>query len=252
MWIDTGDQPFRVACSHVYDPLDDMLVWLEAIVLDNLPARFVVDEEGSTVAFEAIALPQAAPERLPVYSLVVTHDYVAPTLQFALSKHVLVSAFYKALTAFGDSDAYFPEQWEFQSLEEKFYEVSGLRFLDWIEQAILLERKTLLKTLWDFELNHTDDLKPQSKSSKDTELFKAPKNAANTKKRPRYMPFYMSIILEIYEAYPTLSKADWQEDVDGWASYPISGYGGYSWRQKRSMLVEQWLAGQQQPAEQGA
>lgn len=250
MWIGAGDKPLRVACSHVYDPLDDMLVWLEAIVLDKTPARFVVDEEGSTVAFEAIVLPQTAPEPLPTYSLVVTHDYVAPTLQFALSKHVLVSAFYEALTAFGDSDAYLPEAWEYQSIAEKIEQVTGQPYEAWVEHAVLLNRRALQMAIWQFEQQYISKRHADGFSCGTLEelALMVGKDAMPKGVLPWYWPLDeamwddgMTDRIEERRAYLLESKDE-----------KVSAYSGYSWRQKRSMLVEQWLAGQPCHAEQGA
>jgi hypothetical protein len=256
MLIGAGEQPCRVACSHVYDPLDDMLVWLEAIVLDNTPARFVVDEEGSTVAFEAVRQAGIAPSQAPAaetaqYMLSVTPNYDAPTLQFTLSKMALVSAFYEALTAFGDSEAYMPAEWEYQSIADKIEQVTGQSFEAWVEKAVLLNRRALQMAIWQFELLYVE-----------ARYYIGDKSKLGTQDELEAMTDKESIPEGLFPLYWPLSEEIWDDGMahhieerrayllDG-KNEKISAYSGYSWRKKRSMLVEQWLSLQKAPVEQG-
>lgn len=42
-----------IYCSHVRDPLPELIRWLDAVANDQLPAQFWIDEEGLTKTFRA-------------------------------------------------------------------------------------------------------------------------------------------------------------------------------------------------------
>lgn len=165
MRLAAGEHSLTVRLSHVFDPLPDMLAWLEAMTIGVEECGFRVDEEGAFVKFSARKqFCTSDPSR--VYTTIdVVPEYDVRPIQITLPTRDLVAIFYRAFREFADSTAYVREQWEYISLEQKLLEQSGVTADAWIDSVIALEPRQLQKALWRFDpivianpQNYRDDI----------------------------------------------------------------------------------------------
>ena len=112
MSVRAGDQRADdITISQVYDPVTQLLAWLEALAAGLHSCAFEFDDENQTVRIAAenvygggmrltIARPQYRPEGEP------------PVFEAIVERESIVFGFYAALVAFSESDAYRPIEWE--------------------------------------------------------------------------------------------------------------------------------------------
>jgi hypothetical protein len=106
--VRAGDQTAGVmVLSQAYDPITQLLAWLEALAVGLHTCAFDFDDENAIVDICARDLPgpgmqlsiQRSTDELPLFDAVVERESI-------------VSGFYAALVAFSESDAYVPVEWE--------------------------------------------------------------------------------------------------------------------------------------------
>ena len=112
MSVCAGDQRADdITLSQVYDPVTQLLAWLEALAAGLHSCAFEFDDENQTVRIAAenlygggmrltIARPQYRPHGEP------------PVFDAIVERESIVFGFYAALVAFSESDAYVPLEWE--------------------------------------------------------------------------------------------------------------------------------------------
>lgn len=118
-WIDlllrAGPQERVVHFSAVFDPLPELLAWLEAVVLGARESAFSFDEEGRVCTFRMTRL-EALPDRADGVLFTVRDDACGERAESAWSVEVprraLVRAMYGSITAFARSDRFDPREWD--------------------------------------------------------------------------------------------------------------------------------------------
>lgn len=155
-WIDfrltAGQQTLSLRASHLFDPLPDLLAWLEAISLGLQRGGWTLDEEFQRVQFD---IHEVAPQPIfgrrsdPVLLTVRPDGNVAP-LSCTLTRRDLVRAFDGALRDFVTSDRYRPAEWERLSLGDQVREKTGQDPAIWVEALLAapLSRRELQKQFW--------------------------------------------------------------------------------------------------------
>ena len=96
--------------SQVYDPVTQLLAWLEALAAGLSSCAFEFDDESQTVRVAAEKVPSQG-MRLTIFPTHGPKDE-APWFDAIVERESLVYGFYAALVTFSESDAYVPEQWE--------------------------------------------------------------------------------------------------------------------------------------------
>ena len=140
MSVRAGDQRAgHIVLSQVYDPVTQLLAWLEALAAGLDTCAFDFEDENQIVRIAAenvpgegmrltIARPQYRPEGEP------------PVFNAIVERESIVFGFYAALVAFSESEAYAPIEWEgdvdWSDPEIASHPLDGLPWREMRSQAI--------------------------------------------------------------------------------------------------------------------
>lgn len=240
-----GGHTLDLRVSHLYDPLPDLLAWLEAISLGLERSGWSLDEEVRRVAFDA---RDAEPAPIfgrrpdPVVLTVTPDDDVAPMI-CTLTRRALVQTFYQALRDFVTSDRYRPGEWERQSLGDRVREKTGQDPAVWVEALLAtpLSRRELQKRFWRIHggtINgvwHDPDLMGTAEEYIEMTGGAVPLIQGTS-------PLFW--VLEEWETLPDTAarRAYLQACLK---DYEDSSWSGLPWRQMRSVWLEEWLRNDQ-------
>jgi len=240
MRLTAGEISLRLRLSHVYDPLPDMLAWLESIVIGVEECGFRVDEEGAFVNFSAHK-QWRSDDRNRVYTeLNVKPQYDVPPLQAIMPTTELVAVFYHAFRAFADSPEYVREQWERITLEDLVNEQLGMTATAWIDSVISLEPRELQKAFW--KIDPCIERNPQSYMDDigtEAELMEL---TGKTRAETGGVPRYCLLPHELWGRYAKRDVQAQREYLEEYLSDPFYfSWAGTPWRKMRSSLIESWL-----------
>ena len=108
MSVRAGDQVAEdIVLSQVYDPITQLLAWLEALAAGLHSCAFEFDDEHQIV--------RIASENVPSEGMRLTiarPNDEPPVFSATVERESIVFGFYAALVAFSESDAYVPLEWE--------------------------------------------------------------------------------------------------------------------------------------------
>lgn len=121
MKVSCGGQSVHIDLSHVFDPLPDLVHWLEAILTGVMECSFNIDEEGTWKKLSA----QNNYDGSVSFEITELHSDIDANIQVRVERRQLVSAFYNELLAFYQSSEYDPEEWEAETLQDRLLESSG-------------------------------------------------------------------------------------------------------------------------------
>ena len=108
MSVRAGDQRADdIVLSQVYDPITQLLAWLEALAAGLHSCAFKFDDENQTVRIAAEYVPSGG-MRLTI----IRPDHKPPVFSAVVERESIVFGFYAAMVAFSESDAYLPAEWE--------------------------------------------------------------------------------------------------------------------------------------------
>ena len=108
MSVHAGDQMADdIVLSQAYDPITQLLAWLEALAAGLHTCAFDFDDENAIVHICA----QDGPNSGMQLSIHRSADEL-PLFDAVVERESIVFGFYAALVAFSESDAYAPAQWE--------------------------------------------------------------------------------------------------------------------------------------------
>ena len=97
----------NIVLSQVYDPITQLLAWLEALAAGLHSCAFQFDDENQNVRIAAEHAPSEG------MRLTITRpDHQPPVFSAIVARESIVFGFYSALVAFSESDAYVPAEWE--------------------------------------------------------------------------------------------------------------------------------------------
>lgn len=239
MSLSNGDCSLVVTMSDCFDPLPDMLAWLEAIVIGVQHCDFRLNEEGRFTDFSA---ERELGKSRAYTALDVVQENASLPFQLSLPTFELVGVFYRAFREFADSTAYVREQWEHLSLEQIMREQSGMTANAWIDSVITLEPRQLKKVLWRLDPNiiasppgYLDDI-----IGTEEELMEL---TGKTKAEAGGLPCYWGLPSELWGTYVKVDDQARREYLQECLSEPLqSSWSGTPWRRMRSSLIENWLA----------
>lgn len=240
MLLTFGESSLTIRLSHIYDPLPDMLAWLEAIVIGVEECGFRVDEEGAYVNFSASKQSFASNEHRSYTILNVEPQYDMPPLQLTLPTFDLVGIFYRAFREFADSPEYVRTQWEYLTLEQAMYEQSGMTASAWIDSVIALEPRQLQMALWLIDpqilanpANYLDNIGTEAELMELTGESRAEAGG---------LPCYWLLPQELWGQYANKNEQAQRKFMEECLTERIGPWGGTPWRKMRSALIENWLA----------
>lgn len=236
MWITAKNNRMEVRLSHIYDPIPDLLAWLESITIGVQKCGFSVDEEGSFTYFDAIRSQKSM-------RLKINKSYGSIKIDLDLTRRELVKEFYESLINFAHSDQYIPSQWETSSLADIVERETGKPVNEWIDFAIHLDRRNLQKQIWRFDPQITQNplyFEKEFTGSEEELLELTGKNL----KEAHGLPYYWSLndwedIKNETDRRYYLMEECLSENVISWKGCPL--------RKMRSPLIENWLASPEQP-----
>lgn len=238
MMLIADGQSLTLRLSHLYDPLPDMLAWLEAIVIGVEECGFRIDEEGSFVRFSAHKQLRAMHSVNIVLN--VTLEYNGQHLQATLQKHDLVRIFYHAIRDFSTSAAYVSEHWEHRTLENVLREQMGMTAAEWVDSAVALAPRQLQMALWRIDpsiiANPSEFAEDVGTEAELIEL------TGKTKAEAGGLPHYWPLPQELWGTYAKKNDQARCAYLEECLSYPMErSWNGTPWRKMRSMVVERWL-----------
>jgi hypothetical protein len=108
MSVRAGDQCAKdIVMSQVYDPITQLLAWLEALAAGLRSCAFEFEDESEIVRIAAEYAPGGG------MRLTIARPGDEPPVFTALvERESIVYGFYAALVGFSESDAYVPVEWE--------------------------------------------------------------------------------------------------------------------------------------------
>ena len=240
MLLTVGESSLTVRLSHIYDPLPDMLAWLEAITIGVEECGFRVDEEGAFVNFSAHKQLRAD-DQSRVYTVInIVPQYDVQPLQAIMPTTDLVAAFYRAFRTFADSPGYVRKQWEYLTLEQVIHEQLGMTASAWIDSVISLELRQLQMALW--------RLAPQILVNSGSYLDNIGTEAelmeltGKTIGEAGGLPCYWPLPQELWGPYAKKNEQAQRKFLEECLPEQIGSWGGTPWRRMRSSLIEHWLA----------
>lgn len=239
MLLTSGGRSLRFRLSHIYDPLPDMLAWLEAITIGVEECGFRVDEEGAFVNFSAHKQLRADDQSRVYTVLNVVPQYDVQPLQAIMPTTDMVAAFYRAFRTFADSPEYVREQWEYLTLEQAMYEQSGMTASAWIDSVISLESRQLQMALW--RLDPQIVVNPESwldDIGTEAELMEL---TGKTISEAGGLPCYWPLPQELWGQYANKDEQAQRKFLEEYLPEPIGSWSGTPWRRMRSSLIENWL-----------
>jgi len=239
MLLTYGENSLTVRLSHIYDPLPDMLAWLEAIVIGVEECGFCVDEEGAFVNFSAHKQLRADDQSRVYTVLNVAPQYDVQPLQAIMPTTDLVAVFYRAFREFADSSEYVRTQWEYLTLEQVMYEQFGMTASAWIDSVISLESRQLQMALWRLDPqilvnpeNCLDDIGTEA------ELMEL---TGKTIGEAGGLPCYWPLPQDIWGQYTNKDEQAQRKFLEEYLPEQIGSWSGTPWRKMRSSLIENWL-----------
>lgn len=238
MLLTSGEISLKLRLSHIYDPLPDMLAWLEAIVIGVEECGFSVDEEGAFVNFSAHKQLRADDQSRVYTVLNVVPQYDVPHLQVTLPTFDLVDIFYRAIREFADSPEYVRTQWEYLTFEQAVHEQTGMTASAWIDSVITLEFRQLQMALWRLDphlLNPEDWMDDIGTEAELMEL------TGKTKAEAGGLPFFCPLPPELWGQYTNKNEPAQRKFLEEYLPEQIGSWGGTPWRRMRSLLIEHWL-----------
>lgn len=229
-----------VGLSHIYDPLPDMLAWLEAIIIGVEECGFNVDEESSIVKFFARKEFNSIIKPHLFTALSVTPDYDVKPLRLTLPTRELVKTFYQAFRDFVTSDSYLREHWEHITLKQVLNEQIGMTAEAWIDSVILLDSRQVQKALWRLDPDITANEEGHSEDvGNEADLFEL---TGQTKAEAGGLPCYWPLPHELWGLHAKKDEPAQREFLCERLSDPItSSWDGYPWQKMRSSMIEQWF-----------
>ena len=238
MLLTSGESSLTVRLSHIYDPLPDMLAWLEAIAIGVEECGFRVDEEGAFVNFSAHQQLRANDQSRGYTVLNIAPQYDAPPLRVTLPTFDLVGIFYRAFREFADSSEYVRTQWEYLTLEQVMDEQFGMTASAWIDSVIALEPRQLQMALWWLDpqiLNPEDCLDDIGTEAELIEL------TGKTIGEAGGLPCYWPLPQELWGPYAKKDEQVQRKFLEEYLPEQIGSWGGTPWRRTLSLLIENWL-----------
>lgn len=120
MKLGLPEKTISIHLSYAFDPLPDLLRWLEDICCDSLPAELIIDEEGYGKKLIANRLPKDARDSilLKVYEWAGTSGEGDLMVKSEISKYVIVKSVLNSLQSFSHKNK--DTDW---SNEYKLYEM---------------------------------------------------------------------------------------------------------------------------------
>ncbi|MCP4022772.1 MAG: hypothetical protein GY729_13085 [Desulfobacteraceae bacterium] len=142
MDLSVGDKNIYLRLSETFDPIPDLINWMEAILTDVMECAFEIDEEGNKVKFIS--------ERRWNERLLLTIDSgdVRIFIRTVVHRRQMLSAFYSGLKNFADSEGYIPEQWARVTLEEKIKSIISQDFNSILDELVQMSSDKLKKFLF--------------------------------------------------------------------------------------------------------
>jgi len=223
-----------IACSSVFDPFHDFLVWLESIVLGVQRCSFLIEEEGPEKIFWAKRFYG------DIYQLKILKSW-GPNkeiLNCYIHKAQLMEAFYGSTVKFYFSEHYNRDKHEIFTIEDKFVQNTGRKLLQdsHIQELLKFKGKSLRHLFlalkhetisWNSSLNSRQNCLQWIKMTlrkKETYAFKS---------------------IRWFETFDTDTLEDKYNAIFRSAKYEVSDY-GYAFNLKRfhSVLIEHYLLNQ--------
>jgi len=142
--ITAGYQVFESAFSHVFDPLIDLKIWLEALSIGVQQASFTLNPEGDDIKFDL--------DRITWESEVLTiseiYDQGEIFINTNVKRNQVVKAFYLGLLNFAASDKFKSDQWEIVLIKERLCEKLKVNETQLINILADLDKKELGEILF--------------------------------------------------------------------------------------------------------
>jgi len=167
--LKAGDKMYEERMSHVFDPLPDLKLWLEAIVLGVEQTSFTFNNEGSMIKFNAKR--RWVNRKINYLLTIIWEDGNKIEFQVLVDKKQMIDAFYTTLVNFFNSDKYVPRKWERQTIYdkiEKYFKINHEQILDYCAKLSKQELIDLFKTIeadvadWWIENDYPQDYDTQS------------------------------------------------------------------------------------------
>ncbi len=234
--IRMGDHHATFQCSDLYDPAPDLLAWLEGISLGLTRVAWTLDQEGSSVTFDASTKQPTdwgALPREPILLDVRPSDGEAlPAIELARS--TLIDAFYDAFRSFATSVEYDPKQWECLGNAALVEERSGTPAQEWLESLCktAVPRRNVQDALWRVErvlcTASWDDLMQAGEPDDHLRLTGEPCPSG-------YRPLFWRLT-----EWDDLDEAGRRQWLNDWLEDPLHPWHGTPWPAMRSPWIEHW------------
>lgn len=149
--LEADGQAVQIWLSEVYDPLPNMIAWLEAIARGEPECRLEIDEEDCESVLLASSLQDGgeAEVRLQIREKYEAADQ--PVFYCRSSRFRLVHAIYTALHAYAQSDEFDSAHWSSETLGERVPGLYGCTVEEWIEAHLADNRRQIRLALWPLE-----------------------------------------------------------------------------------------------------
>lgn len=240
MWLTVDSYTLTVGLSHIYDPLPDMLAWLEAIIIGVEECGFNIDEEGSIVKFFARKEFNSILEPHLFTALNVMPNYDVQPLQVTLPTRELVKIFYHAFRDFATSDSYVREHWEHITLKQVLHEQTGMTVEAWIDSVVLLDSRQVQKALWRLDRDITANEEDHSEDvGNEADLLEL---TGQTKAEVGGLPLYWPLPHNLWGLHAKKDEPAQRAFLCECLSDTVtSSWDGCPWQKMRSLMIEEWL-----------
>ena len=234
LWLSAGLRTMRISMSHLWDPLPDMLAWLEAIAVGVEKCGFAVNMEGSFMHFSATRTYVVGDWHSTLH---VSPSYMAETFELRISTRELVKKVYEAFRGFAESGVYVPREWEQVTLERGIRERLNMDPNDWVESMLGKTRRELQMAIW-----LADQETTRGNSSHDQTIGTSEELLELTGKavcEHGWLPYYWELKGWDEITSEQERRTFLQECLE---EYVNPMWHGYPWPKMRSKMIEAWLA----------
>lgn len=124
-WVNVEVPPlhegWEIRCSEVFDPMPDLLEWLEKIAAGSPAATWSIDEEGFYSQLHFVGIPHS-PSDPDTYLLHIQTNCngLLRIRGVKVERRVLVASFYRGLRTMAEDPAYSPREWDIHPEFERF------------------------------------------------------------------------------------------------------------------------------------
>lgn len=243
-----GDQSVSIRASHIYDPFPDFICWMHAILTGVQEASFRIDEEGIEAEFIARRCPQGnvlllIQERLDEFLLTLGHAAeTRELLRVTLSLRQLIEGIYLAICEFARSPEYRKDQWERESLADRFRSlVPTVDDGQIIQHLASLTRDELVRVLFkaapSYWVHFPDAPDKKTEFSRAIDYFLDPENAVTSAGMYQEPDEW-----DIPKEYDDWSLAQKTECVLQLLREPVNSWDGCKLGEFESPAIERYLA----------